>query len=142
MATSGKIHGKSANLQVTDAGGTLRDISGDVSDVDGLPGASEVADATGLGATAKAYLGGLNDVKFTVKGQFNDTALTGSHTVLSGIRGLSKAFQYAPAGTTTGFVKITGNAILTNYKLHSPLNAVVEFQADFQGNGDVTFGVF
>lgn len=142
MATSGKIHGKNANFQITDSGGTLRDISGDVSDVDGLPGASEVADSTGLGSTAKSYLGGLNDVKFTIKGQFNDTVLTGSHTVLSGIRGLSKAYQYGPAGTATGYVKITGNAILTNYKLHSPLNAAVEFQADFQGSGDATFGVF
>src|SRR5579859_3548094 len=108
MPASGKSHGKNANFQITDAGGTIRDISVDVSDVDGLPGASEVAESTGLGATAKSYLGGLNDVKFTVKGQFDDTLLTGSHTVLSGIRGVSKAFQYGPAGTSVGFVKITG----------------------------------
>ena len=140
---AGKIHGKAANFQITDSGGTLRDISGDVSEVQGIPATTEVAETTGLGATAKTYIPGLNDVKFSIKGQYNDTALSGSWTVLQGIRGLAaKAFQFGPSGTTVGAVKITGNAILTDLKLTANLKDVVLFDATFQGSGDLTFGVF
>lgn len=140
---AGKVHGSRGNIQITDAGGTLRDISADVTEVSGLPGTTEVAESTGLGATAKTFITGLNDVKFTLKGQFNDTALTGSHTVLSGIRGQgAKAFQYGPSGTTVGNVKITGSAILTDYQVSSPVSGITTFSATFQGSGDATFGVF
>ncbi|MHB8409843.1 MAG: hypothetical protein ACYDHY_17450 [Acidiferrobacterales bacterium] len=140
---AGKIHGSKANIQITDSAGTLRDISADVTDISGLPGATEVADSTGLGSTAKTFITGLNDVKFALKGQYDDTALTGSHTVLSGIRGQgAKAFQYGPSGTAVGGVKITGSAILTDYTVNSPIGGITTFSASFQGSGDVTFGVF
>jgi hypothetical protein len=143
VAASGKVHGSKGNIQITDGGGTLRDISGDVTDISGLPGATEVADSTGLGSAAKTFIGGLNDVKFSIKGQFNDTALVGSHTVLSSIRGAGeKAFQYGPAGATTGYVKITGSAIMTDYGINSPVAGITNFSATFQGSGDATFGVF
>jgi len=130
---------------ITDAAGTLRDISGDVTDISGLPGATEVADSTGLGSTAKTFIGGLNDVKFSLKGQFNDALLTGSHTVLTSIRGAgAKAFQYGPSGAVaaSGTVKITGSAIMTDYTVNSPIGGITSFSASFQGSGDVTFGVF
>lgn len=140
---AGKVHGSKANFQITDSGGTLRDISGDVSEVAGLPGATEVAETTGLGLTAKTYIVGLNDVKFTLKGQYDDTATTGVWTVLQGIRGAgAKNFQYGPSGSATGSVKITGSAILTDLKLTSNTKDVVTIEASFQGSGDATFGVF
>ena len=140
---AGKVHGSKGNIQITDGGGTLRDISDDVTDISGLPGATEVADTTGLGLTAKTFLTGLQDVKFSLKGHFNDTALTGSHTVLSSIRGAgAKAFQYGPSGTTAGGVKISGSAIMTDYTTNSPVAGITNFSATFQGSGDVTFGVF
>ena len=135
---AGKIHGSKGSIMITDGGGVLRDISG-------LPGTSEVADSTGLGSTAKTFITGLNDVKFSLKGQYDDTALTGSHTVLTSIRGAgAKAFQYGPSGAVaaSGTVKITGSAIMTDYTVNSPIGGITSFSASFQGSGDVTFGVF
>jgi len=142
---AGKIHGSKGSIMITDGGGVLRDISADVTDISGLPGTSEVADSTGLGSTAKTFITGLNDVKFSLKGQYDDTALTGSHTVLTSIRGAgAKAFQYGPSGAVaaSGTVKITGSAIMTDYTVNSPIGGITSFSASFQGSGDVTFGVF
>lgn len=140
---AGKIHGSKANITIADSGGTMRDISSDVTEIAGLPGSTDVAETTGLGSTAKTFIGGLSDVKFTLKGQYDDTASVGSHTVLSGIRGAgAKAFVYGPSGTATGAVKISGSAILTEYDVSSPVSGITTFSASLQGTGDVTFGTF
>lgn len=137
-----KYSGKLSIFTIADAGSTVRDISADITSVDGLPGDAAMLDTTSFGATAKTKLGGLRDAKVTVKGFFNDTASTGSDAVLSGIVGLSRAFVYGPSGSTTGMRKYSGNALLATYKLSSPVAGMVTFQADFELDGPVTVGTY
>ena len=50
------------------------------------------------------------------------------------------SFQYSPEGTTSGKVKYTGEAIMTNYSLSSPVGDVVAWSCDLQVSGAVTRG--
>lgn len=135
---SGKIHGRNANFQIQDAGGTLRDFSGDLTSSE-LDSATQMAKSTGFGATDETFTVGLNDNKFSLKGWFDDTAVSGLYTVLSGIKQVFKTFSYSPAGTTAGFVKITGSACMSDFKIASPIGGTVTLDANFQVSGPLTF---
>ena len=50
------------------------------------------------------------------------------------------SFEYSPEGTASGKVKYTGEAILTNYAISSPVGDVVGYSADLQVSGAVTRG--
>ena len=50
------------------------------------------------------------------------------------------SYEYSPEGTASGKVKYTGEAILTNYALSSPVGDVVAYSADLQCSGAVTRG--
>lgn len=134
-------HGKNAVFKVDNSGGTLTDISAYLTDVS-LPRSIETAETTTFGATggAKTYVVGLNDSTVSISGKFDATA--DAH--LAGILGqeASVSFEYGPAGSTTGYVKFTGEAYLTKYDLSSPVGDVVTFSADFQVTGVVTRGTY
>jgi hypothetical protein len=134
-------HGKNASFKVDNSGGTLTDISTYIHEVS-LPRSIETAETTTFGVTggAKTYVVGLNDSTITVSGKFDATV--DAH--LAGILGheATVSFEYGPAGTTVGYVKFTGEAIMTKYDLSSPVGDVVSFGCDFQITGPVTRGTF
>jgi hypothetical protein len=134
-------HGKNASFKVDNAAGTLTDISTYLTDVS-MPRSIETAETTTFGVTggAKTYVTGLNDSTLSVSGKFDATL--DAHLV--GILGqdASVSFEYGPAGTTVGFIKFTGEGIMTKYDLSSPVGDVVTFSADFQISGPVTRGTF
>ena len=83
---SSPAFGQVTKCDVDDSGGTPRDISLDVTDIN-MPINVDQSDVTG-------YLDGVHNVKLchtnqpvTMSGVFNNTADTGSHIVLSGIVG-------------------------------------------------------
>lgn len=130
-------HGKNAVFKVDNSGGTLTDISSALTDVS-LPRSIETAETTTFGVTggAKTYITGLNDATVSVSGRFDATV--DAH--LAGILGqdATVSFEYGPAGSTAGYVKFTGEAIMTKYDLSSPVGDVVSFSADFQVTGQIT----
>lgn len=130
-------HGKNAVFKVDNSGGTLTDISAYLNDVS-LPRSIETAETTTFGVTggSKTYVVGLNDATVSVSGKYDSTV--DAH--LAGILGqdASVSFEYGPAGSTTGYVKFTGECFLTKYDLKSPVGDVVTFSADFQVTGQVT----
>lgn len=130
-------HGKNAVFKVDNSGGTLTDISSALTDVS-LPRSIETAETTTFGVTggAKTYITGLNDATLSVSGRFDATV--DAH--LAGILGqdATVSFEYGPAGSTAGYVKFTGEAIMTKYDLSSPVGDVVSFSADFQVTGQIT----
>lgn len=137
---SGKVHGRTAVFTQQDSGGTARDFSGDLNSVE-FDQATAMAKSTGIGgSTDETYLIGFRDNKFSLKAFFNDTALTGIYTVLSGISLAFKQAVYSPAGTTTGNVKITAaNACVTDFKITSPVGGTVTLDANEQVSGGVVF---
>jgi hypothetical protein len=85
----------------------------------------------------------MSDATIEISGRWDDTASTGPDAVLKALKGTgANAFIYGPSGDTGGMVKITGNAILTNYSRSTPVGDVVAFSASFQVTGDVTETTF
>ena len=131
------VHGKSSVFKLDNASGSLTDISSYVYNVD-FPETADVAETSVLGASAKSYIVGLKDSTISLSGLFDATldaiagAVVGQSATLS--------FEYSPEGTASGKVKYTGEAIMTNYSLSSPVGDVVAWSADLQVSGAVTRG--
>lgn len=134
-------HGKNAVFKVDNSGGTLTDISAYIHEVT-LPRAIETAETTTFGVTggSKTYVTGLNDATISVSGKYDSTV--DAH--LAGVLGqdATLSFEYGPAGSTTGYIKFTGECIMTKYDLSSPVGDVVSFSADFQVSGAITRGTY
>lgn len=126
-------HGKNATFWITDAGSTLRNITTYLNSVN-LTRNADLAETSTLGSTYKSFVGGLIDGKLPIQGLWDPTV----DGYLTGILQLSKAFEYYPAGTGTGNVKESGNAILTSYEITAGLDGAASFSGEFQIDGAVT----
>ena len=130
-------HGKATNFSLADTGGTSRDISDVLVSVD-FPEIVETAETTAFGATSKSYIVGLRDATISVSGIWDSTV----DGYIIGTEPATRTFIFGPAGSTGGFVKYTGECILTNYSVSSPVGDVVTFSLDLQCTGGVTRTTF
>ena len=131
------VHGKSSVFKLDNASGSLTDISSFVNNVD-FPETADVAETSVLGASNKTYLVGLKDATIGLTGFFDATA----DAIFGAVIGQSAtlSFEYSPEGTASGKIKYTGECILTNYALSSPVGDVVAYSGDLQVSGAVTRG--
>ena len=123
---------------------TLRDISAHLTDVDGLPGAGTLRNVQGLGAGGRKSIRGTEEVTFSISGNYSDTATTGSHPVLAGLRTLTvtAAFEYGPEGGSNPDVKYSGECFMSEFVETSRVGSQVQFRATFLVDGVVTVGTF
>ena len=126
-------HGKSTDFAIDDTGGSSRNISDTLTDVS-FPQTIDTAETTAFGSSNKSYIVGLKDTTISVSGIWDATV----DGYLSGTEPASRSFIFGPAGSTSGNVKYTGEAIMTNYSQSNPVGDVVTFTADFQVTGAVT----
>ena len=105
-------HGKSTNFSLDDTGGTSRDISDVLVSVD-FPEIVETAETTAFGATSNSYIVGLRDATISVSGIWDSTV----DGYIIGTEPATRTFIFGPAGSTSGYVKYTGECILTNYSV-------------------------
>lgn len=131
------VHGKSSVFKLDNASGSLTDISAFVNNVD-FPETADVAETSVLGASNKTYIVGLKDATISLSGLFDATADAIFGAVVGQTATLS--FEYSPEGTSSGKIKYTGECILTNYAMSSPVGDVVAYSADLQVSGAVTRG--
>ena len=131
------VHGKSSVFKLDNASGSLTDISSFVNNVD-FPETADVAETSVLGASNKTYIVGLKDATISLSGLFDATV----DAILGAVVGQTAtlSYEYSPEGTASGKIKYTGEAILTNYALSSPVGDVVAYSADLQCSGAVTRG--
>ena len=131
------VHGKDSSFKLDNASGSLTDISSFVNNVD-FPETADVAETSVLGASNKTYLVGLKDATIGLTGFFDATA----DAIFGAVIGQSAtlSFEYSPEGTASGKIKYTGECILTNYALSSPVGDVVAYSGDLQVSGAVTRG--
>ena len=115
------VHGKSSVFKLDNASGSLTDISAFVNNVD-FPETADVAETSVLGASNKTYIVGLKDATISLGGLFDATV----DAILGAVVGQTAtlSYEYSPEGTGSGKVKYTGEAILTNYALSSPVGDV------------------
>ncbi len=131
------VHGKNSVFKLDNASGSLTDISAFVNNVD-FPETADVAETSVLGASNKTYLAGLKDANISLAGFFDATA----DAIFGAVIGQSAtlSFEYSPEGTASGKIKYTGECILTNYALSSPVGDAVAYSCDLQVSGAVTRG--
>lgn len=137
-------HGKDSYFEVEDsAATTLRNITPYIKSID-FNRSNDANDTTTKGAEGKTYRPGLTDGEIRLTGLWDDTASTGSYTVLQSLLGVevTVGFSYGPEGNTAGMEKLTGECVLTQYDESSPVDDMVAFTATLKISGDVTKGTF
>ncbi len=131
-------------IEVDDAGGVARDLSPSVAEVEPIGMQVTALDVTALNDRSRQVSAGPEPAQqFTLHGLFDDTPVTGSDAVLSGIVGRVVTVSYGPAGKGTGQRKVTGQFLCTSYQVggraEGARNAgLVRFVARFQQSGSVT----
>ena len=131
------VHGKSTDFALDDTGGSSRSLANTLTDVS-FPQTIDTAETTAFGSSNKSYIVGLKDTTISISGLW-DATIDG---YLSGTEPASRSFIYGPAGSTSGYVKYTGEAIMTKYAVSNPVGDVVTFSIDLQVTGAVTRGTY
>jgi hypothetical protein len=131
------VHGKSTDFAIDDTGGTSRNISNTLTSVD-FPETISTGLTTAFGSSNDSYVVGIKNTTISVSGIWDAT----TDGYLAGTEPASRSFIYGPAGTTSGNVKYTGEAIMTDYSISNPVGDVVTFSASFQVTGAVTRGTY
>ena len=132
-------HGKSTVFKVDNSGGTLTDISNTLTDVT-FPQTVETAETTSFGSSAKSYIVGLTDSTVSISGTYDATVDAHLAAILG--QAASVTFEYGPEGSTSTYVKYSGEAYLTSYEKSGSVGDAVKFSAEFQVTGAVTRGTW
>lgn len=117
------------------------DYSADLNDV-GPEGDMDLKDTTTFGAsvTAKSYTPTLADGKLSLKGPW--VAAFSAAMWADMLAGTSRAWVLGPAGTTTGFEKISGSGFVKSVKTAGKIDDVLQLQIDIQVSGVITYGTY
>ncbi len=119
-------------IAVSDAGGTLRDLSPWVESVGPLGQALTGRDVAGAAAAQE----------FTLLGRWDDTPEIGPDAVLSAIVGCSVSVEYGPVGSAMGQRRVSGMFVCLSYRISSRAGEPVRFEATFRQDGPVELGVW
>ena len=132
-------HGKNSVFKIDDLGGTLRDISNVLNSVS-FPREVETLETTSFGSSSRSYVVGFSDATISIEGSYDATVDGYLAGVIGGESSLS--FEYGPEGSTSTYVKYTGECFLTSYEVSGGVGDIVSFSAEFQVTGAVTKGAY
>ena len=99
----------------------------------------DTVEDTSMGDSAKTYLASIKDFSGSVDVLYDETDTNGQ-TALS--VGSSVTLNFAPEGTDSGDVKLTGTAIVTGKSVSSSFDGLVESTISVQGTGGLTTGTY
>lgn len=138
------VHGKDAVFSLDDSGGTLRNVKIYLNSVSGLPGARALSEVTAFGDSGTKSIPSLANVQFSIGGHYDATASTGIATVLNGLRTATATatFEYGPAGSASGALKVTGECWLTELTYDATVSDRVPVAASFQVDGVPTLTTY
>jgi hypothetical protein len=126
-----KIHGKTAVFKVGS-----NDISAYANDIS-FKQKADTSDTTTFGQTGHTYIGGLTDGTCTVKGIYDNTAVTGPRAAVQALLGTVVSITYQPEGTAASKAQSMFDAVVSAYEESAPVADVITWSADFQISGDV-----
>lgn len=144
MALSGKAHGKNLYFNIDlQGGGTPTDISAYVKSVDGLPGEIELGDVTAGGSTGYKYFPGLQKATITLECIFDDAA-SSAWTILKNFMSdtTTRSFIYGPAGSTSGYAKVSGECRIQKVGLPAKVTDVLIFTVEMLVDDAITVDTF
>lgn len=138
------VHGKDSIFSLDDSAGTLRAIKIYLNSVSGLPGARALSEVTAFGDQGTKSVPSLANVQFSIAGHYDATATTGVSTVLNGLRTAvtTATFEYGPAGSASGALKVTGECWLTELTYDATVSDRVPVAASFQVDGVPTLTTY
>lgn len=96
---------------------------------------TDVVEDTSMGDSSKTYLVSIKDFSGSVDVLYDDTDTNGQ-TALS--VGSSVTLNFAPEGTGSGAVKLTGTALVTGKSVSASYDGLVESSITVQGTGGLT----
>jgi hypothetical protein len=99
----------------------------------------DTVEDTSMGDSSKTYLASIKDFSGSVDVIYDETDTNGQ-TALS--VGSSVTLNFAPEGTDSGDVKLTGTAIVTGKSVSSSFDGLVESTISVQGTGGLTTGTY
>lgn len=99
----------------------------------------DTVEDTSMGDSSKTYLASIKDFSGSVEVLYDETDTNGQ-TALS--VGSSVTLNFAPEGTDSGDVKLTGTAIVTGKSVTSSFDGLVESTITVQGTGGLTTGTY
>ena len=99
----------------------------------------DTVEDTSMGDSSKTYLASIKDFSGSVDVLYDETDTNGQ-TALS--VGSSVTLNFAPEGTASGDVKLTGTAIVTGKSVTSSFDGLVESTITVQGTGGLTTGTY
>jgi hypothetical protein len=122
------IHGKNAHFTIDDSGGTPRDISAALDNID-YPDSVDTAETSTFGNARKTYAIGLVDGTISCSGVYDAT----TWGYLNGVLGqeATLTFVYGPAGSGSGSLRLTGECNLTSLSTPATISDANRFSADF-----------
>ena len=135
-------------IEIDDSGGTTRNLSAWVEEVEPLGRQVSAVDVTALNDTSRQVVKGVEPVQeFTLRGLFDDTPVTGPDAVLAGIVGTVVTVAYGPAGNAAGQRKISGQFLCLSYQVGGRAEegrnpGPVRFTARFRQSGPVTLAIW
>ena len=135
-------------IEIDDSGGTARNLSAWVEEVEPLGRQVSAVDVTALNDTSRQVVKGVEPVQeFNLRGLFDDTPVTGPDAVLAGIVGTVVTVAYGPAGNAAGQRKISGQFLCLSYQVGGRAEegrnpGPVRFTARFRQSGPVTLGTW
>jgi len=95
----------------------------------------DTVEDTSMGDSSKSYLASIKDFSGSVDVLYDETDTNGQ-TALS--VGSSVTLNFAPEGSDSGDVKLTGTAIVTGKSITSSFDGLVESTITVQGTGGLT----
>lgn len=137
-------HSKLTVVKLDNAAGALQTLSSYFNSFQ-LPEELELTRTTTFGVSSHTYVIGFADATISMGGFWDPTFDTHMTGLKEGFRAgtfLSRTFEYGPAGLTAGFVKYTGEFVLTSYEKGNEIDGVTEWSAEAQITGDVTVTVW
>ena len=101
---------------IDDTGGTQRDLSLYITEVNGLLGDRLLRELTRRSDSSAVFLPSVENSRVSVRELFDDTASSGPAAVLGplGTHATAVDFEYGPEGTASGAVKYSGNCWVRN----------------------------
>ena len=134
-----KTHGKNAYLEVDDIGGTSRNITSYMDEIDFNPFEVDVAEVSVFGSAPKAYIAGQQTGTLNFGGPFDPTVDLYVQNLVGTPEG---DYIHGAGGNVTATVKYTGKMICTNYSLRGDLGGAVRYNASCQLTGAQTRTTF
>ncbi len=144
MALSGKKYGNTLVFKLDVQGGaTLKDISAAIKSVDGLPAEHDMGDVTTGGSLGPKWLRGLPKATITLECVYDD-ATDSAWDVVKNFKTdtTTRSFEYGPAGSTGGYVKVLGELDIVDVKLNAKVSDQLMFTIKANLSGADTIGVW